>query len=325
MKNNRVKLSRLLICDKGSFTLESTLLFPFILISTVILIFVVFYVYQNVFLHSTAGMSAERAAFAWGNSNKIVKTGELKSNATDGLYWRIGDFFSGGFGIFGSSAGEVVIPTSSASSGGLVSKKLTRTAIDIPGGMKGSVKYVNHGLMSRVEVQLNKPFRFPFGGDKQAGASASSYVTDPTEFIRIVDLTRTYVGEIKGLITPKKANTVFKERGNQEEGKELKIANHTEALNFIVNMVNGKSKEKRQTSDGRWRELDALDKQNIAHQVYFSTPEKAIRENQFPKDVDLLKSGKVNGVVYYFFKNGNVPSPQFRAELERAGIAVVIY
>ncbi|MCR8641362.1 hypothetical protein NV379_01715 [Paenibacillus sp. N1-5-1-14] len=328
MRNIPLKLSRFVRCEKGSYTLETTLLFPFILIATLVIIFMVLYVYQNVFMYSTASMSAERASFAWGNSHKIVKTGELQVYKNDGLYWRIGDFFSGGFGLFGSSAGEVAIPSSGAKSSGIVTKKLSRTAADVPTGMAGNVKYVNHGLTSYVEVQLNKPFRFPFDGTKQAGAMASSYVTDPTEFIRIIDLTRSYIGTIKDRIKPNKANAVFKERGVQADGKELRFASEKDAASYIGNLVGSTETNRRielTTSDHRKRMVDAFDKDNIAHQVYYTTPESQIRSDQFPKDVDLLKTGKVSGVVYYFFKTGNVPSPGFRAELEREGIRVVIY
>ncbi|WP_368652978.1 TadE/TadG family type IV pilus assembly protein [Ornithinibacillus sp. 4-3] len=86
--------------ERGSFTIESSLVFPSLLIFTLIGVFFCIILFQT----GTASYSAHRAstnlAYVWNNSQKDIVTGEfgkstytgLPGNQSDGLYWRVQEF-----------------------------------------------------------------------------------------------------------------------------------------------------------------------------------------------------------------------------------------
>lgn len=195
--------------DKGSFTLESVFVFPVMLALIFSFIFFSLYFYQNVVVYYSASAMAESAAFNWDNSHRDVRTGMLKETRYDGLYWRIGT--DGALGsLLGSiwkgeaEAASVSLPVPSDEQeghGSLARRKLmlaggwVRTA-ELP--IEGEIRLVHEGLSRYVEANLTKPIRlFPGesgGWSKRPAALARSYVTDPVEFVRTVDLLR-YYGE----------------------------------------------------------------------------------------------------------------------------------
>jgi len=306
--------------------MESTLVFPVALLMTVVLLFTVLWIYRSSFLYGTSAIEAQRASFAWNDSGRDAATGRINSRTDDGLYWRIGSgLLHAGFGLFGGGGASMRAPNPPQPSN-LTEKKLARSAKMLPSGMTGEVIYKSSGWRSQVTVELKDVFIMPVGGSKLAASSASSYISEPVEWIRLIDLTRTYFGEIKNRITLGRAKSLFQEPGSDSEGETIRFTNEREAAAYLRKLVSGTEREF-VTSSGQRRLVDALDGSGIAHQAYFTFSESQLRNEQLPKDLDLLRSnGAVRGVVWHFFNSGKyTPSASFKAELERSGIIVVVH
>lgn len=313
--------------QNGSFTLESTIIIPFILICTILVIFTALYIYQVAYLHSSSGIAAERAAFNWGNSHKDPLTGRVAPNQDDGLYWRLSnDLFSAGLGLLGlGRETKLDLPLQSAESPGLMDRKLAGPADDLPAGTQGEIRFASSGVFRKVQVGLKDYVHIPFNRSKWAVSGQASYITEPVEWIRVIDLTRSYAGTIKDKISPKKAGELFQERGKGSNGSSVTITSEREAAHYLRKLVSGKEVEVT-TSSGAKRLVDAMDENGIVHQAYYTFTNKQLLEVQMPKDLDLLTSDpNVKGVVWHFFKGGSSPSKKLRQQLERAGIIVVIH
>lgn len=284
--------------------------------------------YQVAYMRSTSGIAAERAAYVWDNSYKDPVTGRFTPSAQDGLYRRLtSDLFSAGLGLFGSTGGsKMSLPVQAIQPGtNLMQSKLANSAIHIPANLQGEIKFVSSGVLSKIQVQLNEPFNMPFRGISLAMGEHASYITDPIEFIRTIDLTRTYMSEIKDRISPKKASELFKEpSGNSGQGTTFTFKSEAEASDYIRKLVSG-VKTEMQTPSGPKRVIDALDSGGIAHQAYYYTNSE-LESVQLPKDIELMQAGMVKGVVWHFFKGGkNLPSEKLQQKLDQAGIIVVIH
>lgn len=190
--------------DEGSFTIEASLLLPIIMGITMLLLFFSLYSYQKSMLLQIASAATERAAYNWENSNRAAN-GEFQAGNYDPLYWRIGEdgLLSSLFGT-GAENGDtkVTLPGDARSGGPLPVVKLNRTAQMVPAGLQGEMSYA-HGLAGRrIRMELKKMLRLPVLDHVLAdGASpdvlARSFVTEPVEFIRTVDLMRYYGARFK--------------------------------------------------------------------------------------------------------------------------------
>ncbi|MBD0379384.1 TadE family protein [Paenibacillus sedimenti] len=317
--------------------MEASLVFPIILLCTVTLLFVGMYVYQKVFVHQVAQTTAERLAFTWDNSHKDLVTGNFNPSETDGLYWRltqnsVTDLFGK---LFSRDSSEVAIPSSNTGNSGQVEKKLANSSATLPKGMTGTAKYSNYILDHRIEIQINKPFLMPpfirkWFDPQRAQGRATSHVVEPVELIRLTDITRTYIKAIKGRISPQKARDALAEpTQDQLAGPGRTIKTERQAASYLKSLVGG-SEVVLSTTSGKSRTVDALDAHRVAHQAFYNVTETQLREEQMPKDTELLEQGtQVKGVVWHFFKKEvggrQVPSDKFRKELERKGIVVVIH
>lgn len=189
--------------EQGSFTLESSLVFPVIFVAILILLFFCLYLYQNALLAHSAAIAADRTSYVWDNSHKDPRTGAVEIGEHDSLYWRLtsdgllrGIFNLGG----GESTASVNLPASS-SDGVQPAQKLSRVASQLPNGFNGEIRYDHKLLTRKVEVSLKRLIRFApletvIGDSTQAG-EATSYIVDPVEFIRTVDLARYYGAKFK--------------------------------------------------------------------------------------------------------------------------------
>src|SRR5699024_6337535 len=199
-KNRMLKLNKE---DKGSFTLETTLIFPIIFIITIGIIFMSIVIYEKVVVYQKAYVVAERIAFTWDNSKKEVKNGSFNESeytsmsGMDGLYWRtnqigigfIEDVFGGGpSGVYGS--------------------KIERAQAEAEEIISGSVKSIQvsdtFGFNQKVEVTMEVTLKAPnflnlvLGKDFEVTASAA--IKDPVETVRLTEF-MFYIGEkIKGYI-----------------------------------------------------------------------------------------------------------------------------
>lgn len=189
--------------ERGSFTLESSLVFPVIFIAILILLFFCLYLYQNALLAHTAAIAADRTSYVWDNSHKDTRTGAVEMGKHDSLYWRL---TSDGLlrGIFNLGSGEVtasVTLPASSSDGAQPAQKLSRVASQLPGGFSGEIRYNHKLIVRKVEVSLKRLITMAplegFIGDTTQAGSATSYIVDPVEFIRTVDLGRYYGAKFK--------------------------------------------------------------------------------------------------------------------------------
>lgn len=198
---------KLLRNKDGNFTIEASLVFPVIFFTILLLLFFCMYLYQNAVLGHTAFAAAERSAYVWDNSYREPRTGAYEEDQHDSLYWRIHDdgmlqLLFGSFGGNSSAVLELELPNSAESSGSLPLKKLGNIGREIPAGMEGHMKYDNRLLFRKVSVYLHRnislaPLETIIGDVRQAGHSAS-YIVEPAEWIRTVELVRYYGARFKG-------------------------------------------------------------------------------------------------------------------------------
>jgi hypothetical protein len=329
---------------RGSFTIEASLVYPLIILCTVMMIAFSLYVYQKVQAVYFASITAERLADNWDNSHKDPITGQFPVNSNDGLYWRISD--DEVFSLFGisrnDSAVQIQLPLSklgskALSSSGLSFRKLYKAAETVPSGYSGSITYTNRLIERKVTVRLVSALKIPavfrqvFGEGTIVG-EAASFISEPVEFIRGIELVREYTPAVKDKISVSRAKTIMKDRDAavDKETKETKqtplINSHAEAADYLRRLVNGFEKML-QTSIGQ-RLVDALDPDGIAHQAFYTYREKQL-ELQMNKDAELIRLGMVKGVIWHFFKNSksgrNGPSAVLRLRLSSHGINIVIH
>lgn len=202
--SKKVNIKRFWKNTKGSFTLEASIVFPIILFTTLLILFMCMYQYQNTMLKQAASKTSERAAYTWDNSHKDINTGAFPQGQDDGLYWRIADdnMISGLFGWAGAAnTANVAIP--GGSGGSLPASKLAAAASWIPGKMSGNTTYNNHLMMRNVNTTLSEPISLgalerELGHPLRSEVSASSVVVEPVEFIRTIELMRYYGAKFTG-------------------------------------------------------------------------------------------------------------------------------
>ncbi|WP_083485093.1 TadE/TadG family type IV pilus assembly protein [Paenibacillus ihumii] len=191
----------------GNFTMEASLVFPVIFFAILLLMFFCMYLYQNAVLGHTAAVAAERSAYVWDNSHREPRTGAYEEGRHDSLYWRMHDdgmlqILFGGLG--GNSSAVLELPSQSVEEARstLPLKKLSNTGGSIPAEMEGQMIYDNRLLFRKVSVSLNRHVSLALLeaviGDVMQSGHSSSYVVEPVEWIRTVELVRYYGARFKG-------------------------------------------------------------------------------------------------------------------------------
>ncbi|MCU6710910.1 pilus assembly protein [Paenibacillus sp. J5C_2022] len=195
--------------DRGSYTLESAIVFP--LLFAVVLLFLVLglYLHQKVVVLYAAAITSERAAFAWDNSHRDPASGILLQPNYDGLYRRLGGdgALASMFGLAGEDGRTAVQwpvkPGSSDENDGLTAQKLLRAARWMDGAelaYKGEISYGVSGLTGAVVSRLVQPVasKLPWEHGAMSEGPAAVYsgsVVDPVEFTRSVELVRYYTAK----------------------------------------------------------------------------------------------------------------------------------
>ncbi len=79
--------------QRGSFTVEASIIFPFIILCIVTLMYVGALLYQQVYLQALANKAVQRGAIIWDNPSKDMYIGRVtkQSLSEGGLYWRLLD------------------------------------------------------------------------------------------------------------------------------------------------------------------------------------------------------------------------------------------
>ncbi|MEK4330637.1 TadE family protein [Paenibacillus sp. FSL R7-0312] len=200
--------------EEGSFTIEASLLLPIIMCITMLLLFFSLYSYQKSMLLQVGSAATERAAYNWENSNRAVN-GEFAAGNYDPLYWRISE--DGLLGsLFGKSAQNgstaIALPGEAEGGGELPVVKLRQASKIVPLNLTGELSYTYGFTGRKISAELKKVLRLPVLDELLADeavpeVSASSYVTEPVEFIRTVDLMRYYGSKFKNHSSGSKEDT----------------------------------------------------------------------------------------------------------------------
>ncbi|ANS73542.1 hypothetical protein AWM70_02255 [Paenibacillus yonginensis] len=204
------------ICSKeeGYFTLEASLLLPAVFVAILVLMFLCLYFYQHVLSGQTAAVAAERIAYSWNNSSKESRTGEYKESEYDPLYWRLTDdallqsIFSGAgtgteTGTTSSKEVQTELPTGSAEpAAALTVRKLQQTGKELPAVFNGRLVYSHQMLKRSIEADLTRelpvsPLNKITGGDWGINVRAVSYILEPAEWIRTIELARYYAARFQ--------------------------------------------------------------------------------------------------------------------------------
>ena len=194
--------------SSGSFTLEASMLLPWVLMLTFMLLFFALYISQGALLYYSSSVMAERAAFGWSNSSSDVRTGGYSPGRYDGLYWRLSDdaLVQSLFGLASGEAGSraEVYPDMEEGEGGGAVGKLERAAYATTARHRtgtGELRYRNVGLKREIDAELSSAWlavplvRFRGGGPAEAQVTA--LVVEPAEFVRSFDLIRYYAAKLR--------------------------------------------------------------------------------------------------------------------------------
>lgn len=190
------------------FTIEASLIFPVIFLSTIALILFSLVIYEKVVIYQKAQIIAERTAFTWDNSQKDFTTGAFEENqyttmdGGDGLYWR------------SNYIGEELIRK-------IFNYRMTgskRSQKEQRANTEGSAMYTSGdvsittsgalGFNNKVTVEVSGNLKFPdfigefFGNavNDEFKAEATASLKDPVELIRTTDFIVHYGKEIIGAV-----------------------------------------------------------------------------------------------------------------------------
>lgn len=178
--------------DRGSFTIESSFVFPSLLIFTLLGVFFCIVVFQIGTANYVAQKAAAQTAFVWNNSHKDIVTGEFGKQyysgldtGGDGLYWRLTDNnILSIFGIAGSFSGQ----------GKNLTDIKTGKAKD-KGAITVEVSYNNKLIYSEVEATAESSLYIPSFvvsvlGSNTVKATSTHVVTDTPELVRTFNFTK---------------------------------------------------------------------------------------------------------------------------------------
>lgn len=194
--------------SSGSISLEASMILPWIVIITFLLLLFSLFITQSALLYYSSTISAERSAFSWSNSAKETRTGAYSEGQYDGLYWRLLDdsLVKGLFGLVSENE-ELKVELYSGmpeGEGSAVTDKLRRQGSQLmssQASLRGFISYRNMGIKRQIGVNLRagwlpEPLIW-LRGEAASAMQATSLVVEPTEFIRTFDLVRYYASKMK--------------------------------------------------------------------------------------------------------------------------------
>jgi hypothetical protein len=292
----------LLRCERGSFTVEASLVLPIILLLSVLLLFVPLFFYMQVDVQRWTVDTVERTAGQWTHRADALIRGETGWQRPDGLYWRWKQMLEGG--------AELDVP--------------------VPQLIRGEIKLVREGLFAAIVGSFRSDFHFPEfwrQSPSEVQGNADAVITDPVEWLRTVDLVRVYGAELQRRSIRKAEADAAMQRFFSLQAPDS-FATHDQAAAYLRTLVGGYVSS-RPTPYGL-RIMDAMTPEGTLHQAYLTFRTSGLRE-QMLKDAHLIREGDpVQAVVWHFFRRtgdtGKVgPSDAFINELKSYGISVVIH
>jgi hypothetical protein len=343
--SSRIKLQWVrLKREDGSFTIESALLLPVTILLLIGALFLFVLSAHMSLTYVTAEETANRTAHVWDNSYKHPVTGMFTTMEFDPLYWRwLNDGAEQWFGfVTGNEMSTVTYPREPEADTGttrLTEKKLSIAADSWPVSYTGMGGFRNAGFTKSVSMMSIVPFRAPgmFGLDwaDAVSGTSSELIIEPAEFIRNIELLIGYIPVVRQKLEGDALrNTLSPWLDRQDPipdvDRSLSFQHHTEAVKYLRALVRGKEQRMPTQSNGKWRLLDAVDKHGVVHQAYIG-PKSLNKDvtSQMLKDAELIREGKVSGIVWHFFRrtgdSSAGPSASLKRELQKHGIIVVVH
>lgn len=205
--------------EKGSTTIEAALIVSALLIILMALIFSFTLMYQKVYLRSCAAEIAEEAAQLWVEDNS--------------LYYRIYEdsYLFGDKEFYLTGTGNLSLEDTDPQGGNFYERKFARIngliienlkkTLRNPEKTSITINYHNNLLSRSITITLKQEMAIPFGGLRRffggqenftISESSKAVVTDPTEYIRNIDLALEYATRVKSKI---KLGDIIKKLGKK--------------------------------------------------------------------------------------------------------------
>lgn len=173
--------------NRGSYTLEATIVLPVILLIFFSLVFYAMHLYQKLVIVDTATYTSSQVASNWDNSYKDTENSLLPTMDNDGLYWRIiGDRSSSALAVKKLNYGKNFAEASMESA-------TFKTAVqaDPVVSVQYDNKLISRGVTTEISSDLFTPtsplIRSMMGNN--INVKVRSDVAEPAEFIRTCDIT----------------------------------------------------------------------------------------------------------------------------------------
>lgn len=201
--------------EKGSYTIEASMLFTLMVFVIITLLFTFMYMQQKARLVSAASFAAQQGAELWLDSRRSMENGEVDGTGTaDSIGYRVFDnlLLSGKtYEAYieeetdGNGRQKLVLrmdkgnnlPAKKAMLIGAELCKRIEGAVLKPESTKLRISYTNNALRGRLSVEIEQEVKIPLGGLKTfldgkdtltlIGRSTAA-VSEPAEYIRNVDL-----------------------------------------------------------------------------------------------------------------------------------------
>lgn len=170
--------------EKGSFTVEATIVMSAIIMIIFAIISAFLLLYQNVVITYVAQQAAQQGAIMWADTS-VQLDGTRQGRDEQGYYYRLGEF--GG----GSAAKKAKIAQWARDK---LAEMMPQSAIG-SGAEQVNVHFRNTFFQRFVEVEIRKEIDIPiadvmqyFGDDLDISVKVRAAVSEPAEYIRTIDL-----------------------------------------------------------------------------------------------------------------------------------------
>jgi len=203
------------ICDRGSYTVEASMVFVTIMLALLALLFTFLYMGQRASLESFASFAAQQGAELWLDSRRNMEDGKINNKRPeDSMGYRIFDnllfsstTYEGYFEreasdngktrvVFKMDAGNNLPGHKALLIGEDLCKKIESTILK-PESTRIRITFNNNALRGRLIVELIQEIKVPLGGIKEffdgkdtltLSVQSEAAVSEPDEYIRNVDL-----------------------------------------------------------------------------------------------------------------------------------------
>jgi len=203
------------ICDRGSYTVEASMVFVTIMLALLALLFTFLYMGQRASLESFASFAAQQGAELWLDSRRNMEDGKINNKRPeDSMGYRIFDnllfsstTYEGYFEREASDNGKTRVVFKMDAGNNLPGHKALLIGEDLckriestilkPESTRIRITFNNNALRGRLIVELIQEIKVPLGGIKEffdgkdtltLSVQSEAAVSEPDEYIRNVDI-----------------------------------------------------------------------------------------------------------------------------------------